>query len=638
MAGSADGPLAEQGAGEAKEPVRLADWLMRALVEHGIRHVFLVTGGGAMHLDDAAGAEPGLEVVCFLHEQGAAIAAEAYAKVAGIPPLTLVTSGPGGTNAITGLAGAFLDSTPMLVISGQVKRADRVGSTGVRQRGVQELDICSIVAPITKEARVVEEPTEVRQDLERALGLALGGRPGPVWLDVPLDVQGAPVQPDELLGLAPGGVSAPALLADEELDAAARRVYALLERSARPIVLGGAGVRLAGAEEAFRTLVERAGLPVLTTWRSMGLLGEDHHLHVGRPGSLAPRGPNFALQCADVLLALGARLDLVTTGYDPKDFGRRAHKIVVDVDPAELAKLEGAVDEAILADAGAFLEALLRCAPGAGAEHEAGDARSTTRAEWQRRCRAWREHYRVVTPEHARLSDHVSTYHFADVLSDLLSDDDVLVPCSSGLALEILLLTLRLRTGQRAVFTTGLGAMGFAVPAAIGACIGAGGRRTICVDGDGGLQLNIQELETLRRLALPVKLFVIANDGYASIRASQQRWFGRVMGADEPSGVSLPPLEAIAGAYRLPFFRIDPRRELRPQMAEVLDSSGPVVCEVPSPRDEPREPVQVSEALPDGGFRSRAIEDLSPLLPRDELAANLDPDGTFPLVDSPARG
>jgi acetolactate synthase-1/2/3 large subunit len=239
----------------------------------------------------------------------------------------------------------------------------------------------------------------------------------------------------------------------------------------------------------------------------------------------------------------------------------------------------------------------------------------------------------VVQPEHAERSEHVSTYHFADVLSDVMSPDDVLAFGSSGLAIEIFLLALRLRTGQRAVLNFALGAMGYGPPVAIGACIGSGRRRTVCVDGDGGLQLNIQELETIRRLALPIKLFVLANDGYASIRASQQRWFGRLIGADATSGMTLPSLEAIAGAYGLSYRRIDPAIDLRPQLVEVLEQDGPVVCEVPTPSREAREPVQVSEALPDGSMRSRPMEDLAPLLSREELAANLDPNGSFPLVE-----
>jgi acetolactate synthase-1/2/3 large subunit len=242
---------------------------------------------------------------------------------------------------------------------------------------------------------------------------------------------------------------------------------------------------------------------------------------------------------------------------------------------------------------------------------------------WRERCRNWKEAYPLVGAEHRLSGEHVSTYHLAEVVSELLADDDVLAPCSSGLAIEIFLLALKLRTGHRASNTTALGAMGYGPPTAIGACIAAGGRRTICVDGDGGLQLNVQELETIRRLGLPIKLLVLANDGYASIRASQQRWFGRLVGADPSSGVTLPPLEGLAAAFGLPYARIDGHLPLDAQLRAVFEAPGPVLCEVPTPPAEPRGPAQVSEALPDGSMRSRPIEDLSPLLSREELAANL---------------
>lgn len=600
--------------GGSPAPVRVVDWIMQALARRGVERVFTVTGGGAMHLDDAAGANEDLDVVCMLHEQAVAIATEAYTKASGKLALALVTAGPGGTNAVTGVAGAWLDSTPMLVISGQVKRSDLVGSTGVRQRGVQELDLGAIVRPITKYTALVLEPRRIRYHLERALHLATSGRPGPVWLEIPLDVQAAPVVAEELEPFDPGELEDELALDPCGLDRVAGVVLDALAESERPVLLVGAGVRLARAEHDLLALVERLGVPVLTTWPAMGVVGDDHPLHVGRPGPLAGRGANFVLQSSDFLLAVGARLDLVTTGYDPADFARSARKFVVDVDAYELAKLRGAIDAGIRADAGDFVRALRR-------EAEVRVVRS--RPGWTARCRELASAHPIVLDLHRRPGERVSTYHFADVLSGLLEDDDVLAPCSSGLAIEIFLLAVRLRTGQRAIFTTALGAMGYGPPTAIGACIASGRRRTVCVDGDGGFQLNAQELETIRRLALPVKLFVLENGGYASIRASQQRWFGRVVGADESSGLTLPRLDRLAHAYGLPFVRVDGRSPLAPQLRAVLDSDGPVLCEVPTPFDERREPAQVSEALPDGGMRSRPIEDLAPLLSREELAASL---------------
>jgi acetolactate synthase-1/2/3 large subunit len=599
---------------------RVADAVMDTLAAAGVRHVFMVAGGGAMHLNDAAGAHPALDVVCTQHEQAAAIAAETYAKVSGRLALCLVTTGPGGTNAVTGVAGGWLDSTPMVIVSGQVKTADLARGWGVRQRGVQELDIVSIVRPITKDAVMVDDPSTIRYHVERAVHLATSGRPGPVWLDIPLDVQAAEVDPSALVGFAPP--SAPSADALDALAATARDTAAMLHSAQRPLALLGAGVRLAGAEDAALRLVERLGLPVLTTWPAHGIVGDDHPLFVGRPGPLAARGANFALQCADLLVCIGARLDMVTTGYDPADFGRRARKVVVDIDPAELAKLEGAADRRVHADARDFIAALAGALAGAPADAHS-DVAPLAISAWRARCQEWRARYPVVLPEHRRPGERVSTYGFADALSDAIADDDVLALGSSGLGIEILLLALRLHTGQRATVTTALGAMGFGPPAAVGACLASGGRRTVCVDGDGGLQLNAQELETLRRLDLPVKLFVLSNGGYASIRASQQRWFGRLSGADASSGLTLPPLDALARAYGIPCMHLDGRQPLGPQITAVLEAPGPVLCEVPTPFDEPREPSQISERTPTGGMRSRPIEDLAPLLPRDEVAANL---------------
>lgn len=590
---------------------RAADVVMGTLAAAGVRHVFMVAGGGAMHLNDAAGAHPGLEVVCTQHEQAAAIAAETYTKLSGRLALCLVTTGPGGTNAVTGVAGGWLDSTPMVVVSGQVKTADLARGWNVRQRGVQELDIVSIVRPITKDAVMVDDPSMVRYHIERAVHLATSGRPGPVWVDIPLDVQAAEVD----LADAPRFTAEGNLTADRDgLDRAVARVTELLRGAERPLVLLGAGTRLAGAEAQARKLVERLGVPVLTTWPAHGIVGDDHPLFAGRPGPLAARGANFALQSADVLVCIGARLDMVTTGYDPADFGRRAHKVVVDIDPDELRKLEGAAELLVHADAGAFVDALAA---------RMGEGPPLAVDTWRARCRAWRAAYPVVTPEHRIPGERVSTYAFADALSDVIRDDDVLALGSSGLGIEIFLLALRLHTGQRATVTTALGAMGYGPPAALGACLASGKRRTVCVDGDGGLQLNAQELETIRRLGLPIKLFVLSNGGYASIRASQQRWFGRLSGADATSGLTLPPVQSLARAYGLPYARIDGCQPLAPQIEAVLRTPGPVLCEVPTPLDEPREPTQVSERTPSGGMRSRAIEDLAPLLPRDELAANL---------------
>jgi acetolactate synthase I/II/III large subunit len=594
--------------------VKLSDWLFQAIAGIGVKHVFMLTGGGAMHLNDSLGQRSDIEYVCTSHEQAAAMAAESYAKVTGGLGVCLVTAGPGGTNAMTGVAGAYLDSTPMLVLSGQAKRADLKGTTGVRQMGVQEVDIVSMVTPITKYAVTVMEPCDIRYHFEKAVHLATTGRPGPVWLDLPLDVQGAMIDEASMRAYDSAEDAIPGVASPRDLAGAARRTIDLLNAAERPVVLVGNGVRLAGARAEMRTLIERLGVPVLTTWPAHDMVPDDHPLMVGRPGPLAPRGANFTLQNSDWLLALGARLDLVVTGYAPKNFARAARKIVVDIDAAELRKLEGAIEIGVHADAKAFIAEMTR---------QLGAVEPRDRSAWSARWRDWRTKYPVILPEYRHLPDGISTYVLAEAISEASAADDVIVSGSSGSAIELFCLAVRLREGQRLFLTTALGAMGNGLPGLVGACIANGRRRTIGVDGDGGLQLNIQELETARRLGLPIKLFVTNNDGYASIRTSQLRYFGRLAGADATSGVTLPPLDKVVAAFGLPHARLDSDRDLTARVRELLDAPGPVVVEVMMPREEPRAPVLSSMRKPDGSMVSKPLEDLAPFLPREEFLANM---------------
>jgi len=594
--------------------VKLSDWIFRFLADRGVRHVFMLTGGGAMHMNDSLGTAAGIEYVCTSHEQAAAMAAESYAKTTGGLGVCLVTAGPGGTNAITGVAGAWLDSTPMLVLSGQAKRADLKGQTGVRQMGVQEVDIVSMVSPITKYAVTVMDPNAIRFHMEKAVHLALTGRPGPVWLDMPLDVQGATIDEAELEGFTPPADEIPGLATPDGIAASVRHTIDLLNRAERPVVLIGNGVRLANARAAMRTLIERLGLPVLTTWPAHDMVPDDHPLMVGRPGPLAPRGANFTLQNADWLLSIGARLDLVVTGYAPGNFARAAKKIMVDVDATELRKLHGTIDVPVCADAGAFIAEMLR---------QIDAVQRRDRAAWDRRWKEWQTKYPVVLPEYRNLPDRVSTYVLGEAIGEATRPDDVIVSGSSGAGIEIFCLAVKLKEGQRLFLTTALGAMGNGLPGLIGACVANGRRRTISVDGDGGLQLNIQELETARRLQLPIKLFVLNNDGYASIRTSQSRYFGRLAGADATSGVTLPPLQGVVEAYGLPYARIDTDRGLVDRVRALIDAPGPIVVEIMTPREEPRGPSLSSMRKEDGSMVSKPLEDLWPFLPRDEFLSNM---------------
>jgi acetolactate synthase-1/2/3 large subunit len=594
--------------------VKLSDYVVEFIADLGVRHVFMLTGGGAMHLNDSVGRCKRIDFVCTLHEQAAAMAAETYGKVTGDIGVCIVTTGPGGTNAVTGVAGAWLDSTPALFISGQVKRADLKGESGVRQMGVQEVDIVSIVSPITKYAITVLNPADIRMHLEKAVYLARHGRPGPVWLDIPLDVQGASIDPASLRRYDPASYTDAPPRASDSLAMQVTRTISLLNESVRPVLYVGNGVRLAAAERPLHDAILRLGIPVLSTWLAHDLIPDAHPLYVGRPGPVAPRGANFTLQNSDFLLAIGARLNLVVTGYAPDKYARAARKVMVDVDASELRKMGSTIDLPIESDAKAFLLELLR---------QSGNIVSHDRSDWHRRCADWKKRYPVVLQEYRELSERVSTYVLADILSEVTSAGDTIVSGSSGAGIEIFLLAYRVQEGQRVLVTPALGAMGYGLPASIGACLARGGRRTILVNGDGGLQLNIQELQTLRRLNLPIKLFVLNNSGYSSIRTSQERYFGRLTGADASSGVTLPDLEGIANGYKLSFARIECQSDLAAQVRRVIETDGPVICEVMTPADEPRAPSLSSMRREDGSMVSRPLEDLWPFLDREEFAANM---------------
>ncbi len=587
--------------------MKLSDYVFQVIAARGVKHVFALPGGGAMHLVDSLG-RSGLEYVCNLHEQAAAIAAEAYGRTTNNLGVALVTSGPGGTNALTGVAGAWFASTPCLILSGQVKRADLKGASGVRQRGPQEIDIVAMAAPITKYAVMVMDPATIRFHLEKAIALATTGRKGPVWLDIPLDVQAAHINPESL-----DGYKAPVQTTDSVLAVQVAEAFSLLEQAQRPILLAGNGVHSAGARKDFLALVERLGLPVLTTWAACDLIPDDHPLCFGKPGILASRYSNFAVQNCDCLLSLGARLDFDVTGFDPSRFAREAKKIVVDVDPAELGKPGAIVDVAICGDLSEVLPELLRQAPDGLAI-----------SPWLERCRDWKVRYPVMQPEYREPAPLLNAFHFADVLSDELAPEDLLVPGSSGTGLDMFWLAFRAKAGQRAFSTGGLGAMGFGLPAGIGGCLAWGGCRTVTVDGDGGFQLNIQELGLLASLRLPVKYFVLDNQGYASIRSMQRNHFqGRLVACDTTSGLHLPDLVAVAQAYGISALRITGQDDLRGRIREILDAPGPFVCVValdPSIMAAPRTSSAVRE---DGTMVSRPLEDLWPFLNREEFLANM---------------
>jgi acetolactate synthase-1/2/3 large subunit len=606
--------------------MKLSDYVVRFIAEQGVKHVFLVTGGGAMHLNQSLGAETAIEPVCNSHEQASAICAEGYSKATNHLGVCMVTTGPGGTNAITGVAGAWLDSTPMLVVSGQVKRPDRMFDNagrplGMRQLGVQEVDIVSIVKPITKYAVTVLDPKDIRYHMEKALYLALNGRPGPVWIDIPLDVQASPIEdPSTLRRFDPAEVQAHPGTAnlEQEVSHLAHEVAHLigkLNQAERPLLFAGNGIRLAHAEKEFEQLRTLLGIPTVATWCAADLVPSNDPTYVGRPGSVAARGANFALQNSDFLLAIGVRLDFAITGYAPQNLAREAHKVAVDIDAAELRKLHPHLQQPICADARLFLTELLR---------QRGSIRSRDRSAWNTRCADWKTRYPVVTDEHRKPEGRVSVFNLAEVIGTEVGTEDKLVVGNSGSAIEIYLLACPTIHSQRLYHTAGLGAMGYAIPMAIAVATANPGREVIAVDGDGGFMFNIQELETIRRLQLPIKFFVLNNDGYSSIRASQRAYFGdATIGADKNSGLTIPDLSQVGAAFGLSTAIIRNQEDLRADVRRVLDIKGPVVCDVNVLQDEVRAPRLQSYQRPDGSFISKPLEDLFPFLSREEFLTNM---------------
>jgi acetolactate synthase-1/2/3 large subunit len=600
--------------------VKLSDYVAQFVAEQGVGHVFVVPGGGSMHLNDSLGHSSDLRVVYNLHEQACAVAAEAYARVSGNLGVALVTSGPGSTNAVTGVLAAWLDSTPCLFISGQAKRADLMHGPELRQQGAQEADICSIVAPITKYATVVMDPSDIRSCLETAVRLAHAGRPGPSWVVIPLDVQAALIEPSALRGAGDAWrsqePSVSTILAEEEVRAIAGRVADALQTADRPVILAGDGIRISGAAGRFRELLRSLPAPVLTTRLGVDLLPASDPLCFGAPGMLATRSANFVLQNSDFLLNLGARLDLGLMAYEPERLARGARKVMVNIDGAELARLKPIADVSVCTDVGIFIDALAQEMEG----------RALSWDPWVRVCQGWRAKYPFLRADQtcdASAEGPLSVYEFSRILSDEAAADDIVLPGSSGAACEIFLTAFEVKEGQRVFHNKGTGSMGFGPPASLGACLAGGGRRVICVDGDGGFHLNTQELETIRRLDLPIKIFVMNNSGYAAIRQSQENHFGRVTGADATSELTLPDICRVAEAYGIHAERISSPKGARSAIREVLNGPGPCVCEVVLLPDEERMPRVQSVVTSSGSVKSKPLEDMWPFLDRDEFLANM---------------
>lgn len=594
--------------------IKVSDYIANYLANWGIKHVFMLTGGGAMHLNDSFGKHKDLQVIFNHHEQASAMAAESYARLTNKLALLNVTTGPGGLNALNGVFGAWTDSIPMLIISGQVKYETTVRHTGLplRQFGDQEFDIVKAVNTMTKYAEMVTDPKTIKYHLEKALYFATRGRPGPVWLDVPMNVQSAMIDETELVSY---DYPVSETQDPPAIDTAViQQVLSKIKEAKRPVILVGSGVRLSGAYDAFIKMADCLKIPITTAFNAQDVMHEEHAYYVGRPGTVGDRAGNFAVQNSDLLLILGCRMNIRQIGYNWNSFAREAFKIAVDIDSVELKKPTLTIDLPIHGDLADFMRQMLDAI-----QHKPLQEKS----DWLLWCKERMKKYPVVLNEYWDRESLVNPYCFIDVLATQLKEEQVIVTADATACITAFQ-ALKIKPGQRLYSNSGCASMGYDLPAAIGACVGSGNKEIICLAGDGSIQQNIQELATIACHQFPIKIFVFNNNGYHSIRQTQNAYFTKpYIGIGPDSGLFFPSFEKIAYAYDLPYFRCDSHAELKAAIAQTLACDGPVICEIMLTIDQPFSPKPSSKRLADGSMVSKPLEDLAPLLDRDELAENM---------------
>jgi len=586
------------------QKTRVADYVASFIKKIGVDCVFMVPGGGAMFLNDAIQCKKGLDYVANHNEQASSISAEAYSRVTENIGVAIVTTGPGSTNAITGVAGAWIESVPLMIISGQVKTSDLKGNSGVRQMGPQEVDIVSIVKPITKYATTVKNPKKIRLELEKAYHIATTGRKGPVWIDIPLDVQAAPIESETLIEFK-------ALSSKKNLFNEYNEILNLINSSNRPIILAGHGIRLSKASKDFTKMCRILKIPVVTTWNAMDLIPDSSELNIGKPGTVALRAPNFAIQNSDLLISIGARLDNIITAYNPKNFAKNAKKIIVDIDLNELHKFKMKIDFKINMDAKLFIENL--------------NSKSTKTnikrfSSWIKKCNEWKKKYPINDGNKFIKNKKISHLQLVDFLSDQLPKNSLIVTGSSGLAIESFYMAFRNKPGQRIFLTSGLGAMGYGLPALIGALNSNKYKEIICIESDGSLLMNLQEILTLKLSKKSFKLFILNNNGYASIRNTQKNYFNKRYIATGPeSNLYLPDICKIFSSIGINAFKVKDLNSLSKGINTVLKSKKSIVCDISLKSDDTLWPKSAAIPQKNGSMLSMPLEDMTPLLSREQL-------------------
>lgn len=588
--------------------IRVADYIIKFFIDNGIDNIFLLPGGAAMFLNDAVALNKGIKYTAVHHEQSATMAAESFARYTGKLGVAMVTAGPGSTNAITGVAGAWIDSAPIMVISGQSKTKQTIRDSGIkdfRQMGAQEVDIISIVEPITKYSVMITDPKSIRYHLEKAYKIAMEGRKGPVWLDIPIDIQSYLIDENDLEGYTEKIICKDN---EEKERDCIDQVYKLILNAKRPLILAGNGVRSSDSLDVFYKLIDKLNIPVVTTRLSCDILAEDERLYTGRVGIRGNRAGNFAMQNCDLLISLGSRMCIPVTGYDYDVFAREANVVMVDIDGAELNKNTVKIDYPIKMDLNKFIKGLLEISGNVINHND----------EWIEKCNHWKEKYPACLKKYWKEKDYTNSYCLLDKISEKLDDGDVVLS-DAGSAVDVVYHAIKIKSNQRVLLSGGLASMGYALPASIGVAV-TNNKRTICITGDGSLQMNIQELAVLGFNKLNIKIFIFNNSGYLTIRGAQYNHFdGRLIGEGPKSGLGFPDFKLIAEAYGLKYEKINVNSELDSKVQEVLDLEGPVLCNVIIAETQLTAPKQSSKTMPDGRVVSAPLEDMAPFLDRDEF-------------------
>lgn len=596
--------------------IKLSDYIVSFLENIGVKHIFLISGGGNIHMVDSLGRSNKIQYVCNHHEQACAIAAEGYARIAGNIGVCLVTTGPGGTNAITGVLGAWLDSIPMLVLSGQVKRELIGAGKGVRQLGDQEINIIDIVRPITKYAKMITDPLEIRSELEKAVFIAKAGRKGPVWLDIPLDVQGSFVDENELSKFDPAEVQPSSEIDNKVIKELVTKTINKIMHASRPVLYAGNGIRLAGAEKEFMELVDLLKIPVLSSYAGYDLIPSSHPYFFGRSHAFGQRGANFILQNSDLFLSIGARLDVRTIGFTYKAFARAAYKIIVDIDKEELDKFILSPDLPVNVDAKVFITEMISQLKVSNYVNDI--------SLWLNYGRNLNKKYPIVLKEFWKEKKYVNPYCFIEEIGNHLKEKELIVLSDGVGPLNCSYQALYIKPGQRVILNNGCAQMGYGLPAAIGVSFASPGNRVICFEGDGSIQLNIHELQVMKHHNLPIKLFIYSNNGYLSIRNTQTNLFkGNLVAVDSESGVSCPDFVKVARAYGIKAMRINNHKDMKKKIQQVLNEPGPVVCDINAVRNLMLTPKLMAKRDENGQFVSPPLEDMGPFLPRDEFKKNM---------------